>query len=67
MSSSSRRRVASPPRGGLGKLRMDRQPIVTRISGELHFDALHSIQINLSTAINLVLSTTSISYLNNFI
>lgn len=43
MSSSSRRRVASPSRGGLGKLRMDRQPIVTRISGEFHFDALHSI------------------------
>lgn len=33
MSSSSRRRAASPPRGGVGKLRMDRQPIVTRISG----------------------------------
>lgn len=35
MSSSSRRRVASPPRGG--KLRMDRQPIVTRISGNISF------------------------------
>lgn len=33
MSSSSRRRIVSPPRSGVGKLRMDRQPIVTRISG----------------------------------
>ncbi|XP_055307539.1 serine/arginine repetitive matrix protein 1 isoform X1 [Sitodiplosis mosellana] len=32
MSSSNRRRVASPPRGGVGKLRMDRQRIPERIS-----------------------------------
>lgn len=36
MSSTSRRRAASPPRGGVGKLRMDRQPTVTRISGKTH-------------------------------
>lgn len=42
MSSSSRRRVASPPRG-VGKLRMDRQPIVTRISGKA--SSLHDYQL----------------------
>lgn len=36
MSSSNRRRDESPSRSSVGssKLRMDRQPIVTRISGE---------------------------------
>lgn len=50
MSSSNRRRDLSPSRGGVGssKLRMDRQPIVTRISGsERHHAAYHS-----STAAN---------------
>lgn len=34
-SSSNRRRDLSPPRGGVGssKLRMDRQPVVARITG----------------------------------
>lgn len=38
MSSSNRRRDLSPsPRGGgSSKLRMDREPVVTRISGNRH-------------------------------
>lgn len=42
MSSSNRRRDPSPPRGAVGssKLRMDRQPVVTRISGS--FDKTHT-------------------------
>lgn len=48
MSSSNRRRDLSPSRGGVGssKLRMDRQPIVTRISGSARrrppYDSAHA-------------------------
>lgn len=50
MSSSNRRRDLSPSRSGVGssKLRMDRQPIVTRISGSER----HHAAYNSSTAAN---------------
>lgn len=45
MSLSNRRRDLSPSRGGVGssKLRMDRQPIVARITGSLSFRIYHQM------------------------
>lgn len=47
MSLSNRRRDLSPSRGGVGssKLRMDRQPVVARITGSLSFRIYHQCMV----------------------